>query len=135
MSVWGEHGAIATSSGMRAILACAPVRPAHARMHTSPPPRAASLPADLPLRQLAAEKLPAAAAAYGSLSFHEAAEAVLALASRSNQYLEETQPWTKLKKVRGAGVWGAGVWGAGVWGAGGGMGWGVCADSRKKPAT
>ncbi|KAG2446032.1 hypothetical protein HXX76_000634 [Chlamydomonas incerta] len=58
----------------------------------------AALPADLPLRQLAAEKLPAAAAAYGSLSFHEAAEAVLALASRSNQYLEETQPWTKLKK-------------------------------------
>ncbi len=63
-------------------------------------PRAASLPADCPLRVLAAERLPAAASAYGSLSFHEAAEAVLALASRSNQYLEETQPWTKLKKVR-----------------------------------
>ncbi|KXZ49919.1 hypothetical protein GPECTOR_19g370 [Gonium pectorale] len=59
---------------------------------------AASLPADLPLRVLAAERLPAAASAYGSLAFHDAAEAVLALASRSNQYLEETQPWTKLKK-------------------------------------
>ncbi|GFR46467.1 hypothetical protein Agub_g8043 [Astrephomene gubernaculifera] len=59
---------------------------------------AASLPADLPLRQLASERLPAAARSYSQLSFHEAAEAVLALASRSNQYLEETQPWTKLKK-------------------------------------
>ncbi|EFJ50750.1 hypothetical protein VOLCADRAFT_58186 [Volvox carteri f. nagariensis] len=62
------------------------------------PVDASSLPADLPLRQMAAERLPAAASAYSALSFHEAAEAVLALASRSNQYLEETQPWTKLKK-------------------------------------
>ncbi|GLC44167.1 hypothetical protein PLESTB_000900900 [Pleodorina starrii] len=62
------------------------------------PMDAASLPADHPLRLLASERLPSAAAAYGSLSFHEAAEAVLAVASRSNQYLEETQPWTKLKK-------------------------------------
>ncbi|GLI58657.1 hypothetical protein VaNZ11_000399 [Volvox africanus] len=62
------------------------------------PVDASSLPADLSLRQLAAERLPAAAAAYSDLSFHEAAEAVLALSSRSNQYLEETQPWTKLKK-------------------------------------
>ncbi|PNH09943.1 Methionine--tRNA ligase [Tetrabaena socialis] len=58
----------------------------------------ASLPADLPLRQLAAERLPLAAAAYGSLCFHEAAEAVLSLASLSNLYLQETEPWAKLKK-------------------------------------
>lgn len=57
-----------------------------------------TIPEANPLRALAAEKMPAAAAAFGSLSFHEAADAVLSLASRSNQYLEETQPWTKLKK-------------------------------------
>lgn len=41
-----------------------------------------------------------AAAGYEQLSFHEAAESIMALCSRGNQLLEEAQPWTALKKVR-----------------------------------
>ncbi len=41
----------------------------------------------------------AAAAAYGALSFHEAADAIMVLCSRGNLLLEEVQPWTALKKV------------------------------------
>lgn len=40
-----------------------------------------------------------AAEAYDRLAFHEAAAAALALSSRGNLYLQETTPWTVLKKV------------------------------------
>lgn len=52
-----------------------------------------------PLRAAAAEGVDKVAAAYAALSPHTALEAVVAVASRGNLYLEETAPWTALKKV------------------------------------
>ncbi|PSC70792.1 methionine-tRNA mitochondrial [Micractinium conductrix] len=58
----------------------------------------AGIPADHPLRALAAEKVPAVAAAYERLRFDHAVDAALAISGRGNQYLEETAPWTAFKK-------------------------------------
>ena len=58
----------------------------------------AAIPADHPLRALAAEKAPVVAAAYDRMQFGEACEAALAVSSRGNQLLEETAPWTAFKK-------------------------------------
>lgn len=74
--------------------------------HTHVPPLptgAASLPADHPLRAAATEAVARAHAAYGAMDFSGAAEAVNSISSRGNQFLEEQQPWTKLKKVGGGG--------------------------------
>jgi methionyl-tRNA synthetase len=46
------------------------------------------------------EQIQAAHAAYSSMSFHEAVEAVVLLCSKGNQHLDETRPWTALKKVQ-----------------------------------
>jgi methionyl-tRNA synthetase len=42
--------------------------------------------------------MPEVAAAYGELRFHQALEAVLALTGTGNLYLDQTAPWTALKK-------------------------------------
>lgn len=58
----------------------------------------AHVPADHPLRALAAERVPAVAAAYERLRFDQACEAALSISGRGNQYLEEVAPWTAFKK-------------------------------------
>ena len=42
----------------------------------------------------------AAAEAYEDLRLHDALEAVVAIASRGNLYMEQVAPWTAFKKVR-----------------------------------
>ncbi|KAI3437932.1 hypothetical protein D9Q98_000376 [Chlorella vulgaris] len=58
----------------------------------------AAIPADHPLRVLAAEKVPAVADGFTRLRFDQACEAALSISGRGNQYLEETAPWTAFKK-------------------------------------
>lgn len=52
------------------------------------------------LRLMAAANMDLAAGAYERMAYSEAIEAIVAVCSRGNQYLEEMQPWTSLKKVR-----------------------------------
>lgn len=59
---------------------------------------AADVPADHPLRALAAAKAPAVAAAYERLRFDQACAEALAISGRGNQLLEETAPWSAFKK-------------------------------------
>lgn len=54
---------------------------------------------DHPLRMTTAEKVGETQHAYASLAPHAAIIAVVAIAARGNLYLEETAPWTALKKV------------------------------------
>ena len=58
----------------------------------------AGVPADHPLRALAAERVPAVAGGYERLRFDQALEAALAISGRGNQLLEETAPWSAFKK-------------------------------------
>lgn len=51
-----------------------------------------------PLRAAAAEGAARAAAAYGGMAPHLALDAAVAVAVRGNLFLEETAPWTALKK-------------------------------------
>ncbi len=44
-------------------------------------------------------QVPLAAAAYDRMAFHDAAAAATALSRRGNLYLQETAPWSALKKV------------------------------------
>eukprot|EP00877_Chromochloris_zofingiensis_P009988 jgi/Chrzof1/5242/Cz15g18150.t1 len=53
---------------------------------------------DHPLRMTTAEKVGETQHAYASLAPHAAIIAVVAIAARGNLYLEETAPWTALKK-------------------------------------
>ena len=53
---------------------------------------------DHPLRKIAAAALADAENAYDAVSFHSACAAALSVSGECNKYLEETQPWTKLKK-------------------------------------
>ncbi|GAX73560.1 hypothetical protein CEUSTIGMA_g1011.t1 [Chlamydomonas eustigma] len=53
---------------------------------------------DHPFRALAKEQVQTAHTAYSTMSFHEAVEAIVLLCSKGNQYLDETKPWTALKK-------------------------------------
>ena len=53
---------------------------------------------DAVLRRRAAERAPAAIAAYNALDISVALEAALSISGRANQYLEEQAPWTSLKK-------------------------------------
>jgi len=54
-----------------------------------------------PLRLAAEEGVAKAAEAYNALAPHLALEATVAVAMRGNLYLEETAPWSDLKKVGG----------------------------------
>jgi methionyl-tRNA synthetase len=68
---------------------------------TLPASAADAAPDGHPLRAAAAEGAARAAAAFGELAPHAALEAAVAVAQRGNLLLEETAPWTALKKVRG----------------------------------
>eukprot|EP00892_Ulva_mutabilis_P003905 jgi/Ulvmu1/1887/UM012_0044.1 len=62
------------------------------------PAAASDVPADHPLRETAAAAVPAAAAAYEELAFHEAIASALSISGRANRLLEDEAPWTALKK-------------------------------------
>lgn len=49
---------------------------------------------------VALAQVKAAGEAYEELRLHDAMEAVVAIASRGNLYMEQTAPWTAFKKVR-----------------------------------
>ncbi|WIA38275.1 hypothetical protein OEZ86_001615 [Tetradesmus obliquus] len=51
-----------------------------------------------PLVAVCEQQVAAAAAAYGKLAPHQAVEAVLAISAAGNLYLEQTAPWSALKK-------------------------------------
>lgn len=59
----------------------------------------ADVPSGSLLRQRAEEAVPRAVEAFERLDFSNALDAVLSISGRANQYLEETAPWTLLKKV------------------------------------
>jgi len=56
------------------------------------------LPQDLPLRSFAQEKVAEAKAAYDNMNLGAAIDAIVALCARGNQFMDEKQPWTALKK-------------------------------------
>ncbi|KAK9809086.1 hypothetical protein WJX72_009193 [[Myrmecia] bisecta] len=58
----------------------------------------ATAPADHPLRALIAVKAPGVASAYEAMRFSDAAEGVTAISGRGNLYINDTAPWTALKK-------------------------------------
>ena len=58
-----------------------------------------SMPPNHPLRSLVEQSAPRIAAAYEAFRFTIACDTILAIASRGNQYLEETTPWRSFKKV------------------------------------
>ena len=61
------------------------------------PLAAADIPADHPVRKVCEEKIPLVPEGYETLDFGLACEALLAISGRSNQYLEESAPWTLFK--------------------------------------
>lgn len=58
----------------------------------------AALPQDHPLRKVVEDKMCAAAAHFDALELHQGIGEVMAAAAQGNAYLDETAPWTKLKK-------------------------------------
>ncbi|QDZ20826.1 methionine--tRNA ligase [Chloropicon primus] len=57
----------------------------------------ASVPVDHPVREVCERQIPLVPNRYESLDFAQASEAILAISGRSNQYLEESAPWTLFK--------------------------------------
>ena len=55
------------------------------------------VPEDHPIREMCERQMPQVPKGYESLDFAMASEAILAISGRSNQFLEESAPWTLFK--------------------------------------
>jgi methionyl-tRNA synthetase len=61
------------------------------------PMDSSSIPSDHPVRLMCEQQVPLIPQGYEHLNFAQAAESILAISGRSNQYLEEAAPWTLFK--------------------------------------